>query len=211
MFLNFNFKIHYDVNFSKKIEIIFKDMYHTVAGNIPTYRDTPLQMAATTSAIHTETFQNQYTDAGSHVNINIDGRRAFYQVTDVMQEIGIRDRRFDTIVLQSSAQTGVFMHYIVFRQNMPTPQPILPIATSIASAAAAAALYAISHRPEVPEVAPEHIRVDATIVLYNRATDRFYSDGAYHSHTFSPNSDSFVSVSDEHIANEKFKFYKQRV
>ena len=87
------------------------------------------------------------------------------------------------------------------------------MATSISSAAAAAALYAVSH-PEVPEQVPEvteRIRVDATFILYDTDTEKFYSDGAYHKHTFCPSDERFVSVSDEHIANEKFKFYKQRV
>jgi len=168
-------------------------------------------------AIHTKTFQNKYA-VGRLPIVKADGRRAFYDVTDALQETGNRGRAFDTIVLEMSAETGDFNRYIVFRQHVPTPQPALPMATSISSAAAAAALYAVTHRashaPEsdvVSEVVPERIRVDATIILYDADTDRLYSDGAYYKHTFCPSADGFVSISDEHIANEKFKFYKQLV
>ena len=177
-------------------------------------------MTTAIHAIHTKAVQNNYA-VGRLPIAKADGRRAFYDVTDALQETGNRGRAFDTIVLELSAETGEFNRYIVFRQNVPTPRPALPMATSISSAAAAAALYAVTHRasasqaPEsdvvVPVVVPERIHVDATIILYDSDTEKFYSDGAYHKHAFCPSADGFVSVSDEHIANEKFKFYKQRV
>ena len=162
--------------------------------------------------------RHQQKQLHSRTHANTDGRRAFYDVTDALQETGNRGRAFDTIVLEMSAETGDFNRYIVFRQHVPTPQPTLPMATSISSAAAAAALYAVTHREShapdsdvVPEVVPERLHMDATIILYDSDTEKFYSDGAYHKHTFCPSADGFISVSDEHIANEKFKFYKQRV
>ena len=178
----------------------------------------------TTTAIHanhTTTFPKKYA-VGRLQIVKADGRRAFYDVTDVLQATGNRGRAFDTIVLETSAETGEFNRYIVFRQHVPTPnpKPVLPMATSISSASAAQAIYALTHHsnhsthvpaPEVPEVVPERLRVDATIILYDTDTDKFYSDGAYHKHTFCPSTGDFISVSDEHIANEKFKFYKQCV
>ena len=113
--------------------------------------------------------------SGTHANTN--GRKAFYDVSDALQETGNRGRAFDTIVLETSGETGEFERYVVFEQH----------------------------------VAAERIHVDATIILYDSDTEKFYSDGAYHKHTFCPSADGFVSVSDEHIANEKFKFYKQCV
>lgn len=156
--------------------------------------------------------QLQRKQLHSRTHANTNGRKAFYDVSDALQETGNRGRAFDTIVLETSAETGEFERYVVFKQHV--PKPILPMATSISSAAAAAALYAVSHNEQecvVPEVVPEHIRVDATFILYNIDTERFYSDGAYHKHTFCTDPETFTSVSDEHIANEKFKLYKQCV
>ena len=174
----------------------------------------------TTTTLHTgshiqetQRTQLQYHNHARLPIVNANGRRAFYDVSDAMQQTGNRGRAFDTIVLEISAETGDFKRYVVFRQHVPIHKPTLPMATSISSAAAAAALYAVSH-PEVPEQVPEvseRIRVDATFILYDTDTEKFYSDGAYHKHTFCPSADGFVSVSDEHIANEKFKFYKQCV
>ena len=175
-------------------------------------------MTTAIHAIHTKAVQNNYA-VGRLPIARADGRRAFYDVSDALQETGNRGRAFDTIVLELSAETGEFNRYIAFRQHVPTP---LPVATSISSAAAAAALYAVTHRashapesdPEsdvVPEVVTERIHVDATIVLYDTDTEKFYSDGSYYKHAFCTNPELFVSISDEHIANEKFKFYKQRV
>lgn len=121
--------------------------------------------------------QLQRKQLHSRTHANTNGRKAFYDVSDALQETGNRGRAFDTIVLETSAETGEFERYVVFEQN----------------------------------VAAERIHVDATIILYDTHTEKFYSDGAYHKHTFCPSADGFVSVSEEHIANEKFKFYKQRV
>lgn len=158
--------------------------------------------------------QKQLQSRRNHAHFaNTDGRKAFYDVSDALQETGNRGREFDTIVLETSAETGDFKRYVVFKQHVTNPS--MPMATSISSAAAAAALYAVthsaSHAPESDVVPVERLRVDATIILYDTHTEKFYSDGAYHKHTFCPGADSFVSVSEEHIANEKFKFYKQRV
>lgn len=169
-------------------------------------------MTTAIHAIHTNAVQNNYA-VGRLPIAKADGRRAFYDVTDALQETGNRGREFDTIVLETSAETGDFKRYVVFKQHVTNPS--MPMATSISSAAAAAALYAVthsaSHAPESDVVPVERLRVDATIILYDTHTEKFYSDGAYHKHTFCPGADSFVSVSEEHIANEKFKFYKQRV
>jgi hypothetical protein len=215
IFFNFNFKFHHDVNFSKKIEIILMPLICVAAATQQSSDSETMTTAI--HAIHTNAVQNNYA-VGRLPIAKADGRRAFYDVTDALQETGNRGRAFDTIVLEMSAETGDFNRYIVFRQHVPTPQPTLPMATSISSAAAAAALYAVTHRAShapdsdvVPEVVPERLRVDATIILYDADTDRLYSDGAYYKHTFCPSADGFVSISDEHIANEKFKFYKQRV
>jgi len=129
-----------------------------------------------TMSLHTgASRQQQQLQSRTHDNTN--GRKAFYDVSDALQETGNRGRAFDTIVLETSAKTGEFKRYVVFEQR----------------------------------VAAERIHVDATIILYDTDTEKFYSDGAYHGHTFCPSADGFVSVSDEHIANEKFKFYKQCV
>jgi hypothetical protein len=182
-------------------------------------------MTTAIHAIHTKAVQNNYA-VGRLPIAKADGRRAFYDVTDALQETGNRGRAFDTIVLELSAETGEFNRYIVFRQHVPTPLPVATSISSISSAAAAAALYAVTHRashapesdpesdvvPEVvPEVVTERIHVDATIVLYDTDTEKFYSDGSYYKHAFCTNPELFVSISDEHIANEKFKFYKQLV
>lgn len=188
--------------------------------NIVGSKQASYQAGTMTTTLHTGSHiqqQTQRTQLQYHNHarlpiVNANGRRAFYDVSDAMQQTGNRGRAFDTIVLEISAETGDFKRYVVFRQHVPIPKPTLPMATSISSAAAAAALYAISH-PEVTEVTEvtDRIRVDATIIIYDTDTEKFYSDGAYHKHTFCPSADGFVSVSDEHIANEKFKFYKQRV
>jgi len=159
--------------------------------------------------------QKQLQSKRTHAHFaNTDGRKAFYDVSDALQETGNRGREFDTIVLETSAETGDFKRYVIFKQHVTNPS--MPMATSISSAAAAA-LYAIIHKDQVEEpkqpnqdrASPERLRVDATIILYDTDTDKFYSDGAYHKHTFCPSTGDFISVSDEHIANEKFKFYKQ--
>jgi hypothetical protein len=174
-------------------------------------------MATSTLALHTGARdQRQLKQLQSRTHANTNGRKAFYDVSDALQETGNRGREFDTIVLETSAETGEFERYVVFKQHI--TKPTMPMATSISSAAAAA-LYAIFHKDQVEEpkqpnqdrASPERIRVDAIIILYDTDTEKFYSDGAYHKHTFCPSADGFVSVSDEHIANEKFKFYKKRV
>lgn len=166
----------------------------------------------TTAQLHTGARdQVQRKQLHSRTHANTDGRKAFYDVSDALQETGNRGRAFDTIVLETSAETGDFERYVVFEQRV--PKPALPMATSISSAAAAAALYAVFYKEQTKQdhTAAERIHVYATIILYDSETEKFYSDGAYHKHTFSPSADGFVSVSDEHIANEKFKFYKQCV
>jgi hypothetical protein len=85
-------------------------------------------------------------------------RTAFYNVTDVMQSLGIRDRQFDSIVLHCAADTGKFQKYAVFLAPKPnkTPNP------------------------------PPHTH--ALFVYYDAAKSKFWSDGLYRAYAFDPTS-----------------------
>lgn len=82
-------------------------------------------------------------------------RTAFYNVTDVMQSIGIRDWQFDSIVLHCS-DVGKFQKYAVF--------------------------LAQQQQPQQPQQQQHQQR--AMFVYYNAAQSKFWSDGMYHAYDF---------------------------
>ena len=90
------------------------------------------------------------------------GQTALYNVSDVFQTLGIRDRRFDTIVLHctgsgsKSKQGSEFEKYAAFLM-----QP---------------------DQPEYPQ------NVSATFVYYDRVQGNFWSDGMYRNYLFDPKS-----------------------
>lgn len=149
------------------------------------------------------------------------GRNAFYNVSDVLQTLGIRDRQFDTIVLHTRCGSASgsalefdneFEKYAVFLQQKQRQKQQLPMATSISSAAAAAAIYATAatrvHAVQAPLQDQDDLvpcNVLATFIYYDRFQGRFQSDGAYHEYIFKP--ESAMSAENAHIANDRFAFY----
>lgn len=107
-------------------------------------------------------------------------RTAFYNVTDVMQSLGIRDRRFDSIVLHCAADTGKFQKYAAFLAPKPNQ----------------------TNQTQNPPPPPH---AHALFVYYDTAKSNFWSDGLYRAYAFDPT--SAASAVKAHVANEQFMFY----
>ena len=116
-------------------------------------------------------------------------RTAFYNVTDVMQSLGIRDCRFDSIVLHCAADTGKFQKYAAFL----APKPNQTNQTNQ------------TQNPPPPPPPPPPPHSHALFVYYDTAKSNFWSDGLYRAYAFDPT--SAASAVKAHVANEQFMFY----
>ena len=112
-------------------------------------------------------------------------RTAFYNVTDVMQAHGLRDRPFDSIVLQCSG-AGKFQKYAVFSAT-----------DSESRSKSAKTAY------QQWEQQQQH---QAIFIYYDALRSKFWSDAMYHNYEFDASMHINSTIS-AHIANEKFKFY----
>lgn len=118
------------------------------------------------------------------------GRISFYHVFDIFQQLGIRDRRFDTLVLHFTGSGSGLDHsgngiiqiekYVVFNKQDQ------------------------HQRPQDQETRRRNVM--ATFIYYDGKEGIFRSDGVYREYLFDP--ESAISAENAHIANERFAFYK---
>ena len=126
--------------------------------------------------------------------LSTNGRTAFYHVCDVLQSLGIRNRRFKAIALHCNGSE--FDKYAVFllkpelkEEDQPNEKP-----------------QQLQQDQENRPHPQNSQNVWATFIYYDRVHGNFSSDGAYHEYRFDP--DTAMSAENAHIANERFVFYK---
>jgi len=121
-------------------------------------------------------------------------RTAFYNVTDVMQSLGLRERQFDSIVMHCSG-AGKFQKYAVFLAVKPEP-----------SAKAKCAYQEQERQQQQQQEQQQQQQQQAMFVYYDAIRSKFWSDAMYYNYEFDASMHINGAIS-AHIANEKFKFY----
>jgi septum formation inhibitor MinC len=134
-------------------------------------------------------------------------RTAFYNVTDVMQSLGLRERQFDSIVMHCSG-AGKFQKYAVFLAAKPEPSAKAKCAYQQQEQERQQQQEQERQQQQQQEQQEQQQQQQqqAMFVYYDAIRSKFWSDAMYYNYEFDASMHINGAIS-AHIANEKFKFY----